>query len=67
MGILIDMGLVVFVSSGGGWATLGGKYNVARSFNEEQTTGGAPLLARFEKACPERQPKGGLPYSRLYE
>src|ERR1039458_8220213 len=49
----------------GGWATLTAKQNADLFFNTRTgITGGAPILALFEKACPERQPKGGPPSCR---
>jgi hypothetical protein len=34
--------------------------------SEKMTQAGAPLLAVFEKACPEQLPKGGLPDSQQF-
>jgi hypothetical protein len=40
----------------GGWATLTGKYNAGLSLNVDRITGGAPLLALFEKWPAEPSP-----------
>jgi hypothetical protein len=53
--IVLNAASAAEVTLSGGWAILTGKYNAGLSFNIDRITGGAPLLALFEK-WPAEQP-----------